>query len=74
LQTDRKSTEFQTQTLNAFIGEAGLSQDAGDTEGGDLTLETLLDEKNKFDLSLRFEKLGVEDDKLGWSRPGKHGR
>lgn len=72
--TNRKSTDSKTQTLNAFIEEAGLSQDAGESEGGDLTLETLLEEKNKFDISLRFEKLGVEDDKRGWSKPGKHRR
>jgi hypothetical protein len=71
---DRESIDHQAQTLNAFIEEAGLSQDAGDTNGGDLTLETLLDEKNKFDISLRFEKLGVNDDQRGWSRPGESSR
>lgn len=38
---------------------------------GDLTLETLLEEKKKFDVSVRFEKLGLKDGDDGWSLPGK---
>jgi hypothetical protein len=60
------------KTFNAFTEEAGLSSDAGNAEGGDLTLETLLEEKYKFDIALRFEKLGVGDEKRGWTKPGAH--
>jgi len=39
---------------------------------GDLTLETLLEEKKTFDLSVRFEKLGVEEDgEKRWRKPGR---
>jgi len=36
---------------------------------GDLTLETLLEEKKNFDISVQFEKLGVEGGDAGWSLP-----
>lgn len=40
---------------------------------GDLTLETLLEEKRMFDVSVRFEKLGVagEGGEGGWKEPGR---
>lgn len=37
---------------------------------GDLTLETLLEEKKTFDLSSQFEKLGTDDSEHGWTEPG----
>ena len=37
---------------------------------GDLTLETLLEEKKTFDVSFRFEKLGTEDATMGWRELG----
>ncbi|KAI9817983.1 MAG: hypothetical protein M1832_004504 [Thelocarpon impressellum] len=56
------------QTLSAFLIEAGLPPDAGNTQPGDLTLEKVLEEKKIFDLSLRFEKTGDEDGgQGGWS-------
>ncbi|MCJ1289730.1 hypothetical protein MMC34_001263 [Xylographa carneopallida] len=57
------------QTLYAFIAEAGLEPDAGSVEKGDLTIETILEEKKVFDLSVRFEKFGDGDGKVGWSVP-----
>jgi hypothetical protein len=48
-----------------------LPPDAGIAEKGDLTLETLLEEKKTFDLSVRFEKLGTDDGERGWTKPGK---
>lgn len=50
-------------TLDAFLREAGLPPDAGSTNNGGLTIERILEEKQVFDLSLRFEKLGSGDDK-----------
>lgn len=60
------------ESYDAFIAEAGLSPDAGVCSKGDLTLETLLEEKKCFDLSVMFEKLGVEecgDNERRWMRP-----
>jgi hypothetical protein len=37
-----------------------------------LTIEKILEEKQNFDLSVNFEKLGVEDHVKKWSTPGKH--
>lgn len=56
------------QTLEAFLKEAGLPEDAGTTNPGDWTIEKILEEKKQYDLSLAFEKKG--DDRLtGWPLP-----
>ncbi|MCJ1482107.1 hypothetical protein MMC06_002269 [Schaereria dolodes] len=55
-------------TLDALLREAGLPQDAGTIQKGDLTLEKILEEKKVFDVSVRFERLGKVDEK-GWSLP-----
>ena len=34
-------------------------------------MERLLEEKKTFDLSLQFEKLGTEEEALGWKEPGQ---
>lgn len=59
------------QTLASFIDEAGLSQNAGVTAGGEVTIEQILQEKKTFDVSLNFEKLGVSDKDRGWRNPGE---
>ena len=59
----------QSQTLDAFLEEAGLPPDAGTIERGDLTLEKILEEKKVFDLSERFERVGIQENR-GWSLPG----
>ncbi|KAK3674833.1 hypothetical protein LTR78_005177 [Recurvomyces mirabilis] len=65
-----KSSNYD-ETYDAFIAEAGLPPDAGMVEKGDLTLEVLLEEKKTFDLSARFEKLGVEGGGArGWVEGG----
>lgn len=53
------------ETLDAFLSEAALSPDAGSAKKGDLTIESILEEKRAFDLSLGFEKCGIEGDE-GW--------
>lgn len=58
------------QSYNAFITEAGLPEDAGSVSKGDLTLEVLLEEKRNFDVSVKFEKLGVTDGQHGWTAEG----
>ncbi|CAK4032360.1 hypothetical protein AC578_432 [Lecanosticta acicola] len=57
-----------TETYDSFVNEAGLPPDVGDVFKGDLTIETLLEEKKTFDVSVRFEKLGVEDANSGWTK------
>ncbi|KAK7556761.1 WD40-repeat-containing domain protein [Phyllosticta citricarpa] len=57
------------KTLEAFLEEARLPQDAGSTAKGDISLEQILREKELFDLSLNFEKLGVEDESKAWREP-----
>ena len=66
--TDILTSTFQT--YEAFVKEAGLPFDAGNVSKGDLTLESLLDEKKTFDIAVKFEKLGVEDAESGWRKPG----
>ncbi|KAF2709574.1 WD40 repeat-like protein [Pleomassaria siparia CBS 279.74] len=57
------------ETLASFIQEAGLSPDAGVTAGSDVTIEQLLQEKRTFDMSLNFEKMGINDARYGWKTP-----
>ncbi|PVH97921.1 hypothetical protein DM02DRAFT_532259 [Periconia macrospinosa] len=58
-----------TETLKAFILEAGLEPDAGSTSGDGITIDQILQEKKTFDLSLNFEKLGVQDKNRPWLIP-----
>ncbi|KAI9809681.1 MAG: hypothetical protein M1825_000113 [Sarcosagium campestre] len=59
----------RSMTLDTFLAEAGLSQDAGATHPGALTLERVLDEKRVFDLTLHFEKAStVADGDEGWKQ------
>jgi hypothetical protein len=53
------------------LKEAGLPIDAGGSGPGALTIEKILEEKQTFDVSVNFEKLGVEDQVKKWSIPGK---
>ncbi|KAF2643307.1 WD40 repeat-like protein [Massarina eburnea CBS 473.64] len=57
------------ETLQAFIREAGLAPGAGGASGSDITIEQILQEKKTFDLSVNFEKLGVEDNDRQWRVP-----
>lgn len=57
-----------SQTLEAFIVEAGLPQNAGITKPGDWTIEKILEEKKQFDTSIAFEKKGDDQD-TGWALP-----
>ena len=59
------------KTLDVFLREAGLPADAGTTEKGDMTIERILEEKKSFDLSVNFEKRGLEDVRKEWSLPGQ---
>ncbi|KAL1796350.1 hypothetical protein ACET3X_004890 [Alternaria dauci] len=56
-----------TQTLNSFVQEADLPPDAGSASDSTVTIESILQEKKTFDLSLNFEKLGVDDNERGWT-------
>ena len=47
-----------------------MPPDAGSTSKGDLTVEQILQEKKAFDLTVNFEKLGVDEDR-GWHVPGQ---
>jgi hypothetical protein len=78
-----------SETLDIFIREAGLPPDAGsigvkhdvgstqtgdDAEGAEhWTLESIVQEKKKYDQSLRFERYGDNGvgKKDGWKMPGK---
>ncbi|KAI9724798.1 MAG: hypothetical protein M1812_000074 [Candelaria pacifica] len=57
------------QTLEAFLQEAGLPANAGTTEAGDLTIEKILEEKKTYDISVRFEKIGVGEEEDKWKQP-----
>jgi exosome complex RNA-binding protein Rrp42 (RNase PH superfamily) len=56
--------------LAAFLDEAGLPQDAGSASSRVLTIEQVLQEKKAYDLSVNFEKLGVEEKSKAWVVPG----
>ena len=64
-----------TDTLQAFIREAGLPPDAGQASGDDTnnwTIQKLVEEKKTFDHSINFERYGQdtkEDDQ--WRIPGR---
>ncbi|KAL2007923.1 hypothetical protein VTN00DRAFT_7905 [Thermoascus crustaceus] len=67
-----------TQTLDAFIREAGLPPDAGQVSGragsrsvDGWTIEGVIEEKKAFDQSLKFERYGEGDDgqEEKWSVP-----
>lgn len=68
-----------TETLDAFIREAGLPSNAGQvnskTEGADgWTIESVIEEKKAFDQTVNFERYGDEDAREKrdrWSSPGK---
>lgn len=47
--------------------EAELPPDIGASSDDLVTIESVLQEKKKFDLSLSFEKLGVDDTERGWA-------
>jgi WD40 repeat protein len=55
--------------LKSFVKEAGLPSDTGAGSNSTVTIESILHEKKTFDLSLNFEKLGVEDGKCEWTVP-----
>ncbi|KAL1846185.1 hypothetical protein Plec18170_009301 [Paecilomyces lecythidis] len=66
-----------TETLDAFIREAGLPSNAGQvnskTEGADgWTIESVIEEKKAFDQTVNFERYGDEDAREKrdrWSSP-----
>lgn len=62
------SLSSRQQTLEAFLSEAGLPEDAATTNAGDWTIETIIEEKRQFDTSLQFEKKSNEENQ-GWSLP-----
>jgi WD40 repeat protein len=53
--------------LNSFVQEADLPLDTGSASDNPITIESILQEKKTFDLSLNFEKLGIDDAKRGWT-------
>ncbi|KAJ5688597.1 hypothetical protein N7462_002989 [Penicillium macrosclerotiorum] len=61
------------ETLKAFIHEAGLAPDVGQTSGDDtngLTIQSLLEEKKIFDHSVNFERYGKDNRETDlWSVP-----
>jgi hypothetical protein len=55
--------------LKTFIEEADLPPDTGAGSNSSVTVESILQEKKTFDLSLNFEKLGVDDGHREWTLP-----
>ncbi|KAI9718668.1 MAG: hypothetical protein M1828_006603 [Chrysothrix sp. TS-e1954] len=55
-------------TLDAFLREAGLPlATGGSSTPEDWTVEKVLQEKHTYDLSLKFEKVSVDDTSKAWS-------
>ncbi|USP82677.1 hypothetical protein yc1106_09951 [Curvularia clavata] len=53
--------------VNGFVQEAELPPDIGAASDDQVTIESVLQEKKRFDLSLNFEKLGIDDTDQGWA-------
>ncbi|KAJ5444472.1 uncharacterized protein N7458_008344 [Penicillium daleae] len=66
-------TNAYSETLQAFIREAGLPPDAGQASGDNthnLTIQSLLEEKRAYDHSVNFERLGNESGEISfWQLP-----
>ena len=61
-----KSNNY-TQTLEAFLLEAGLDVDAAESRPGDWTIDQILQEKKQFDSAVTFEKKRHDDD-AAWTQ------
>ena len=68
-------TNDYSETLEAFIREAGLAPEVGQTSGDDTnnwTIQSLLEEKETFDKSADFERYGEQDEQSAlWTEPGE---
>ncbi|KAJ5787962.1 hypothetical protein N7457_002952 [Penicillium paradoxum] len=66
-------TNDYPETLKAFIREAGLAPDVGQTSGDDTnnwTIQSLLEEKQTYDQSVNFERYGKDNQQSAlWSEP-----
>ncbi|KAJ5086110.1 hypothetical protein N7532_010881 [Penicillium argentinense] len=66
-------TNNYSETLQAFIREAGLAPDVGQSSGDDTnnwSIQSLLEEKMAFDHSVNFERYGDGNKETGaWSEP-----
>ena len=61
-----------TETLDAFIREAGLPHDVGaGSNGKEWTIEGLLKEKRTYDYSADFERRAEGDEINVWRVPGQ---
>ncbi|KAF2275992.1 uncharacterized protein EI97DRAFT_433923 [Westerdykella ornata] len=60
-------TNGYNETLEKFIDEAGLEKGSGSSNV--ISVEDLLREKQAFDLSLKFEKLGTHATQATWRKP-----
>lgn len=68
-------TNNYSDTLQAFIREAGLPSDVGQSSGDDTnhwSIQSLLEEKKTFDHSANFERYGEESEENDqWRVPGE---
>jgi len=68
-------TNNYTETLGAFLREASLAADVGQTSGDDTnnwSIQSLLEEKKAFDQSVNFERYGANSSEKGfWTVPGQ---
>jgi hypothetical protein len=63
------------ETLEAFIREAGLDPDVGQSSGDDTnnwTIQSLIEEKHTYDQTVNFERYGEDNQESAlWSEPGE---
>jgi hypothetical protein len=68
-------TKDYPETLKAFIREAELALDVGQTSGDDTnnwTIHSLLEEKETYDRSVGFERYGEDSQQAArWTEPGE---
>lgn len=64
-----------SETLKAFLREADLAPDVGQSSGDDTnnwTIQSLLEEKNTYDQTVNFERYGTSNQQSAlWSEPGE---
>lgn len=64
-----------SETLKAFLREADLAPDVGQSSGDDTnnwSIQSLLEEKNTYDQTVNFERYGKDHQQSTlWSEPGK---
>jgi len=68
-------SHYYSETLEAFIREAGLDPNVGQSSGDDTnnwTIQSLIEEKKTYDQTVNFERYGEDNQQSAlWTEPGE---